>query len=254
MKSGFLLSFAIFALMACNSKPKVVEEVSKAEPPIQKLEAQTEMNASAKGPVGADVHQVVAKETLETERYTYILVTENKEEFWIAVAKRDIKIGNTYYYRNGLKKTDFYSQEFKRTFPVLYLVGNIIDQSEHPGGNISQSASTQNPTSPATKIESIDVPNRIKLSDLFKNKNNFNQKKIIVSGSCVKANYQIMNRNWFHIQDGSTHDGKNLDLTITSQDQIQVGDKVVFEGVISLQKDFGAGYKYEIIMEDAKKK
>lgn len=133
-ESAFLFSFAIFALMSCNSKPKVVEEVSKAEPPIQKLEAQTEMNASAKGPVGADVHQVVAKETLETERYTYILVTENKEEFWIAVAKRDIKIGNTYYYRNGLKKTDFYSQEFKRTFPVLYLVGNIIDQSEHPGG------------------------------------------------------------------------------------------------------------------------
>jgi len=60
----------------------------------------------------------------------------------------------------------------------------------------------------------------------------------------------IMNRNWIHLQDGSTKDDK-LDLTITTTENVPLGAIVAFEGKISLNKDFGAGYKYEIIMEDA---
>ena len=60
-----------------------------------------------------------------------------------------------------------------------------------------------------------------------------------------------MGRNWIHIEDGS---GKNQELTITTQDVLQLGEVGVFEGTISLDKDFGAGYRYEIIMENAKLK
>jgi hypothetical protein len=60
-----------------------------------------------------------------------------------------------------------------------------------------------------------------------------------------------MKKNWAHIQDGTDFEG-NYDLTITTADEIQVGDVVLFEGKISLKKDFGSGYFYEVIMEDAK--
>jgi len=60
-----------------------------------------------------------------------------------------------------------------------------------------------------------------------------------------------MNKNWVHIQDGSSYDGL-FDLTITTLDRANVGEVAVFEGVITLNKDFGAGYKYDVIMEDAK--
>ena len=60
-----------------------------------------------------------------------------------------------------------------------------------------------------------------------------------------------MGKNWFHLQDGSEVSGKKSDLTVTSADAIQMGEQAVFEGKIVLNKDFGAGYKYEIIMEDA---
>lgn len=60
-----------------------------------------------------------------------------------------------------------------------------------------------------------------------------------------------MNKNWMHIQDGTKY-GEIYDLTVTSKDSAKVGDVVVFQGAISVNKDFGAGYTYEVIMEDAK--
>jgi hypothetical protein len=62
-----------------------------------------------------------------------------------------------------------------------------------------------------------------------------------------------MNKNWVHLQDG-TRDGDNWDLAITTQDIVKTGDIVVFEGVVALNKDFGAGYVYDVILEDAKLK
>ena len=53
-----------------------------------------------------------------------------------------------------------------------------------------------------------------------------------------------------HFQDGSQYNGA-YDLMITTQENLMVGDVVVFEGVIALNKDFGAGYFYNIILEEA---
>jgi hypothetical protein len=60
-----------------------------------------------------------------------------------------------------------------------------------------------------------------------------------------------MGRNWVHIQDGTKHDGKKADLTVTTGLVIPVGSKVALKGKIVLNKDFGAGYRYDVIMEEA---
>ena len=69
-----------------------------------------------------------------------------------------------------------------------------------------------------------------------------------VTGQCVKVNPMIMNRNWVHLRDGSVSDH---DLTVTTDANIPLGAVVSLEGRIALNKDFGAGYKYDLIMEDA---
>ncbi|MCK9207096.1 MAG: hypothetical protein M0P66_08300, partial [Salinivirgaceae bacterium] len=57
--------------------------------------------------------------------------------------------------------------------------------------------------------------------------------------------------NWFHIQDGTENNGQ-FDLTITSvAEDVEIGDQLVFQGTITLDKDFGAGYAYDVILEDA---
>jgi len=87
------------------------------------------------------------------------------------------------------------------------------------------------------------------ISELFKNSASFAGKKVKVHGVVVKINKGIMGRNWIHIQDGTNFDG-NFDLTITSQEEPKVDDTVTLEGTVSVNKDFGAGYFYNVILED----
>ena len=72
-----------------------------------------------------------------------------------------------------------------------------------------------------------------------------------VRGKVVKFSSQIMGKNWAHIQDGTGSSGTN-DLTVTTADTTRVGDTVLVSGKITLNKDFGAGYKYALILEDAR--
>ena len=60
-----------------------------------------------------------------------------------------------------------------------------------------------------------------------------------------------MNKNWAHITDGTKYIGKS-DIVLTIDQPLKIGDKFTFEGVLSLDKDYGSGYFFEVIMEDAK--
>jgi hypothetical protein len=76
-------------------------------------------------------------------------------------------------------------------------------------------------------------------------------KVVNVKGKVVKFNKQIMNRNWIHIQDGTGNENE-FDLVVTSDQDTKVGDIIVAEGTLSVDKDFGAGYFFPVIVENAK--
>jgi len=88
----------------------------------------------------------------------------------------------------------------------------------------------------------------IKISDLLENRKNFSGKSVKVTGQVTKFNPQIMGKNWIHIQDGSEFKGA-FDLTITTDKEVSVGQTITFEGKIVLDKDFGYGYFYSVLME-----
>jgi hypothetical protein len=75
---------------------------------------------------------------------------------------------------------------------------------------------------------------------------------VTVRGKIVKFNGGILGTNWLHIQDGSgsAKDGSN-DLTVTSDGGAAVGDVITATGTIAIDKDFGAGYAYAVILEKA---
>ncbi|MDP2825646.1 MAG: hypothetical protein Q8O52_23545 [Sulfuritalea sp.] len=87
---------------------------------------------------------------------------------------------------------------------------------------------------------------------LYQNKAALAGKTISVQGKVMKVNNGIMNRNWLHLQDG-TGDAKTRtnDLVIASQQSASVGDQVTVSGVVAVNKDFGAGYNYPLLIEDA---
>ncbi|MBK8548039.1 MAG: hypothetical protein IPL63_11900 [Saprospiraceae bacterium] len=157
-----------------------------------------------------------------------------------------------YLYRGGLLKTNFESKEFNRTFDTIFLVSHIIDANEHPGGNLPQSGGTVSPSVMTETTTSMPVAkDAVSLKNLFADPKKYDGKIITVSGEITKVNNGIMGRNWVHMNDGSKNKGKNIDLTITTQMNIPVGAKVALSGKIVLNKDFGAGYRYDVIMEEA---
>lgn len=89
------------------------------------------------------------------------------------------------------------------------------------------------------------------LFDLFANKKNYSGKTVKVKGKITKVNPSIMGKNWIHIQDGTSFEDQ-YDLTVTSDFIPVVGTIITVEGKIALDKDFGYGYAYPILMEEGK--
>ena len=85
---------------------------------------------------------------------------------------------------------------------------------------------------------------------IYKDKAALAGKTVSAQGKVVKVNNGIMGRNFLHIQDG-TGGKDNNDLSVTSAQTAQVGDKVTISGKVTLNKDFGAGYTYPLIVEEA---
>jgi len=75
-------------------------------------------------------------------------------------------------------------------------------------------------------------------------------KTVSAQGKVVKVNDGIMGRNFLHVQDG-TGDAANNDLTVTSKQTAKVGDQVTISGVVVLNRDFGSGYAYPLLIEEA---
>lgn len=234
------LIIGAFFFISCNSGPKMIEAEND----------DTTMSAPSVEPTVL-THKVVVDEVLQTSKYTYLSVTEDGNQAWIAVPKTEAEVGETYYYRGGLKKTNFKSVEYDRVFETVYLVSGISKSPTAmgtPAGHMHAGNDNIPQADPGAKI---DPPaGGISIAELFKNRSQYDGKTVRIKGRCVKLNNMIMNRNWVHLQDGSIADTES-DLTITTTENIPLGAVVAVEGIISLNKDFGAGYRYDIIMEEA---
>ena len=153
---------------------------------------------------------------------------------------------------------DFKSTELKRTFESVLFLSAVTnaDEIDPEKGLVDPNAPKEDvkPAKQATlnKLElNIEgVEGSVRIAELFENKKDYAGKKIKVKGEVTKFSAAIMGKNWVHFQDGTEFEGA-YDLMITCQEQVSVGDVVVFEGVITLDKDFGAGYFYKVIMEEA---
>ena len=217
----------------------------------------------------ADVHKITVEEVLQSTKYTYLRAKEVDAGLWLAVSKSEATAGEVYYYKGegGLPMTNFTSKELNRTFEkILFLDKMYKDEacsvsasnmkemspSYHHHSDPQHSMNTRQVETPgATAIITEQAKGGITIAELFKNKKSYSGKTVIIKGQVVKFIPAIMNKNWLHIQDGTEFSGK-FDLTVTTGNEVKVGDTVTLQGVIALDKDFGFGYFYEVIMEDAK--
>ena len=199
-----------------------------------------------------ELHKIKVNEVVDAGTYVYLNVSEDAENYWMAIPNTPVTVGNTYYYNGGMIMEDFISKQLDKTFYFItfaegireteIVVATTNDHDHNHDHDLVEELA------PMDKIEK--AKNGISLEELFSQKKSLSNKNIIVRGKVVKVNNGIMDKNWVHIEDGSQFNGEK-DLTITTQEIVKEGDIVTFKGNVALDKDFGAGYIYDLVLEEA---
>lgn len=198
-------------------------------------------------------------ETMDAAGYTYVRIDTGKEKIWAAGPKTAIKVGDSVSITDGMPMKDYHSKTLNRDFDVVYFVGSL-----QTGGAAGAAAGELPPGHPPIGGGSISKPTvdlkgvtkaqgGKSIQEVYADQKSLSGKEVKVRGKVVKYNSMILGKNWLHIQDGTGEPGSN-DLTVTTTTPAKVGDTVLVTGAVTLNKDFGSGYKFGVMLDDAKVK
>ena len=105
----------------------------------------------------------------------------------------------------------------------------------------------------AVKVEKAEGKNAKTVAEVWASRAALKGQDVLVRGKVVKVTSGVMGRNWLHVRDGSgSPETKDHDLTVTTDAAVKVGDVVTVAAAVSVDRDFGAGYAYPVILENAK--
>jgi len=234
---------------------------------------------------------VVKGEVLEVQNvanFTYLCLKTGDGEIWAAVINTPITKGTIVTIENAIVMKNFESKTLKKTFPTILFgslggsgagtsSGAAMTGAPAGGGAMGGSAMTGSPvasgagmnghalgtayaTIPAKKLDTInDAPvtkakgaNAHTVAEIIKKAAALKDKPVLVRGKVVKYNPGIMGKNWIHLRDGSgSAADETNDILVTTTNDANLGDVVTVKGIVHNDKDFGAGYAYKVLIEEA---
>jgi hypothetical protein len=220
--------------------------------------AVTFSNAADK-PVANTAGETVGGEVLETmdaAGFTYMRLKTGNGEVWTAVRATPVKVGAQVTVENGMTMKNFESKTLKRSFPTI-LLGDLAGAPRAAAGNMASphAVAATAPEAPDVKVDKAKGANARTVAEVVTKSEELKDKSVLVRAKVVKYNGGIMGKNWIHLRDGSGSAADNSnDIIVTTADQAKVGDVVSAEGVVRTDKNFGSGYAYKVMIEDAKLK
>ncbi len=236
--------------------------------------------AAAGGPAAALPANAVGGKVLEridAAPYSYLRLSTSSGEVWAAVPQTAVEKGADVVVEGAMPMDGFESKTLNRKFDKIFFgqlggqggaqaaapagmppggmppAGAAPGQMPPPGMAAQHAAAAAGPTDVGdVKVPKATGANAKTVAEVHAQKAQLKEKKVTVRGKVVKSNSGIMGKNWIHVRDGSgsAEKGDN-DITVTSEQAASVGEVVVITGVVRTDKDFGAGYSYPVIIEEA---
>jgi hypothetical protein len=242
MLRALALMLLATAAVACASKTP--------EPPKVPLgQLVTATPATGDGLTGTVLEQINASQ------YVYLRLKTSKGEVWAAVSAAKVETGSEVTVLNPMLMTKFESKTLNRTFDEVYF-GSLAQAgtaASGTGANPHTGAPSPAASVDVGKVEKATGTDARTVSEVWAQKASLVGKTVTIRGVVVKVNEGVMGKNWIHLQDGSGDAQKGTnDITVTSLDRAAKGETVTVTGTIGTGKDFGAGYVYPVIVEDAK--
>jgi len=203
--------------------------------------------------------------------YKYLKVDENGTTLWVAIANAPVNIGDTIGYDKQTIMTNFKSKTLGKTFEKVIFASDVYlpkrRQRVRSMKEMLGLTGTQNMTNPhkgmgvgLSPIQEEKEPALpfvekpfYSVEEVFMWRKMLQGKTIKIKGKIYKVSHQIMKRDWVHLGDGSGDEKKLTDDLVftTTSTKLQAGDEVIASGKVTVDKDFGYGYFYKVIMEDA---
>jgi hypothetical protein len=168
-----------------------------------------------------------------------------------------VKKGATVAVEPQMVAEKFQSNTLNRTFDKL-IMGMLAEapSKEAPANPANPMGTALQHMTSAANIGDVNVE-KVEggrtIAETWAKRNELKDKPVVIRGKVVKFLGGIMGKNWIHLRDGSGSRAEgNDDITVTTEAVAKVGDVVTISGTVRVDKDFGAGYLYPVIVEDAK--
>ena len=255
------VSLLSLTVLGCAPVPDPPGQAPVAAPPVESPAVKT-VAAAPSAAVSGDRIKGKVVQKMDAGSYTYILVEiAPGQQVWAAGPKSVVAIGKAVDFEKGMEMRDFTSKSLKKTFNSIYFVGSFGLPKVARGAATSQPASQPAASQPARPAGGAGTPTveRVKkaaggltVAEVFAKASALDGKSVQVRGRVVKFNAGIMGKNWLHLRDGTGDASQqNHDLTVTSDGVASVGQIVLIKGTLRKDKDFGAGYTYSAMVENA---
>jgi len=207
-------------------------------------------------------------ETMDAGGYTYVRLQTTGVDIWIAATEFPVKVGERLTAQLEMPMSNYHSKTLNRDFALIYFVPQVAREgqallpvAEPVGHDVGSTPALLGSHFPAAASATaavgpiVPVAGALSIEAVFGRRASLAGQSVVVRGKVVKVNNQIMDRNWIHLQDGSGSADKGTnDLTVTTAATaaaVALGDIVTASGVLATAKDFGAGYVYDVILEQA---
>lgn len=188
-------------------------------------------------------------EVFDSGGYTYARLDTGEKEVWAAGPITPLEVGSRVVLETSMPMRDFHSKALDRDFDLIYFVSGFQTEEEEYDQVLSTAHADpgKRKAGAAPKpVEVVPLEDGATIGTVRGARQEFAGKTVRIRGEVSKFTPQVMGKNWVHIRDAST----DQDLTVTTQDEVAVGDVVVVEGVLSMDRDFGYGYVYDVLIED----
>jgi hypothetical protein len=213
--------------------------------------------APAAAPEAAPGKTGKVTETMDAAGYTYVQVDTGAEQFWAAAPQFAVQVGDDVVVPEGMPMPDYHSKTLDRTFDMVYFVPSVlVGGAQNLSGDVPADHPSMDGGKTVVEETTVDLSGitaaegGVTVEDMFTKKAELAGKSVAIRGKVVKFTPEIMGKNWIHLQDGTGTEGTS-DLTVTTSASAKMGDTVTVSGVVVIDKDFGYGYAYDVIIEDA---
>jgi hypothetical protein len=253
--------------------------------PLPEREDQRTPPADARQPtsVTADAPTLegTVLETISVPNYVYLkLSTTDGTEQWAAVNEAQVHVGQRVRIRDAQLMEKFTSNTLKRTFDRIHFgalagaddkAGVAANPTNNPHGSPTlapggasnpHAEPGANPHADPTAVgDSVSVGQVSKapgplgktVAEVFRDAPRLAGKAVRVRGVVVKSTPKVMGRTFIHLRDGSgSKADQDFDLAVTTAALPAVGTTVLLEGTVKADVDFGSGYRYRVLLEDAR--